>query len=296
MSVVFLRGQQLGREDLNLYTADEAGRPKGAAEIYYTLFDFTCCEEVPVGPIRRIPANPSPGEYYASVLIPLDANLGSYRIRWYMRELVGGPLQTVVQEFEVIDRAQAKINCFTPAQSTLLQSLRIMLRDNNPDKNYKFRPPAHAETIDQFSKVFGYIWEDGELLEFLERSLDTISSSPPATPFQNLDQLVQLKREWRTLLLTGAQIYAFQALQANWVADEFDYSIGGVSLSIEKSSKYEALKQGALDLFTQQLERAKATVKVIRGLQQPKYGMGIRSSFGPYVGRGVTSPRKFVGV
>jgi hypothetical protein len=105
-----------------------------------------------------------------------------------------------------------------------------------------------------------------------------------------------MRREWTTLLLTGAQIYALQALQINWVADEFDYSIGGVSLTIDKSSKYESLKSGASDLFDKQLERAKATVKVTRGLQQPKYGMGIRSAFGPYVGKGVLSPRKFVGI
>jgi len=37
------------------------------------------------------------------------------------------------------------------------------------------------------------------------------------------------------------------------------------------------------------------TTKYIRGLQQPKYGIGIRSAFGPNVGRGVLSPRGFIG-
>lgn len=74
------------------------------------------------------------------------------------------------------------------------------------------------------------------------------------------------------------------------------YSIGGVSLDIDKSSKYEGALSTAADQFDKQLEKAKATVNIVRGLQQPKYGVGIRSAFGPYSGRGVLSPRKFVGL
>jgi hypothetical protein len=296
MSVGFLRGQQLGRDDLNLFTTNSSGHPTNAAEIYYALYDFTTGMEVLLGQPKRQPVNPAIGEYYASVIIPPDANLGTYRIRWTMREVVGGPLQSVVQEFEVQDRAIAILPCYSPIQADLIQRLRVLLRDQNPDKFYKFRPPAHEETIKQFNRVFGHIWEDAELYEYIERSLDMISATPPATPFGSPEQLVQFKREWTTLLLTGAMIYALQALQINWTADEFDYSIGGVSLSLDKSSKYDTLKSGASDLFDKQLERAKQTVKFIKGLQQPKYGVGIRSSFGPYVGRGVLSPRKFVGI
>jgi len=36
------------------------------------------------------------------------------------------------------------------------------------------------------------------------------------------------------------------------------------------------------------------TTKIIRGLVQPKYGIGVRSAFGPNVGRGVLSPRNFM--
>jgi hypothetical protein len=171
----------------------------------------------------------------------------------------------------------------------------MLLRDQNPDKFYKFRPPAHEETVNQFSRVFGFIWEDVELMEYLERSLDMIIATPPRTPFGSIEQMAMYRPEWRTLLITGAMIYALQSLQINWVADEFDYSIGGVSLTIDKSSKYESLKQGASDLFDKQLERAKSTVKYIKGLQQPKYGAVVRSAFGPYVGSGVLSPRKFLG-
>lgn len=170
-----------------------------------------------------------------------------------------------------------------------------MLVSNCPDRNYHFRPPAHEATINQYNQVFGYIWEDHELQEYLLRGLDMINASPPATALMTCDQLVQCYPQWRTLMLNGAMMHALMALVLNWVVDEFSYSVGGVSLDIEKSSKYESAYQAVKDSFSEQLERAKQTVKVIRGLQQSRYGVGIRSAFGPYAGRGQLSPRKFVG-
>lgn len=81
---------------------------------------------------------------------------------------------------------------------------------------------------------------------------------------------------------------------ANGILAHNSYSIGGVSLDIEKASKYESLKQNAESQFDKAAEAKARTVKFMRGIQQPKYGVGIRSSFGPQVGRGVLSPRNFL--
>jgi hypothetical protein len=296
MSVAYFKGQQLGAEDLNIYLESSTnGSPVNAAEISYALYDVTTGQEALLGVPRRTPANPAVGHYYASVIIPLDANIGSYRVRWTFREMVGGPVHQVVQEFEVIDKATLDTNSYTNCETDLIRRLRILLRDQNPDRNAKFRPPAHEGTISQFNQVFGFIWEDSELQEYLQRSLDMISASPPRTPFTNCEQLVKSYPEWRTLLLNGAMMHATMALSLHWISEEFSYSIGGVNLDIERSSKYESTYQALNDQFDKQLEKAKATVKIIRGLQQPRYGMGIRSSFGPAVGNGVLTPRKFVG-
>ncbi len=297
MGTAFYRGQQLGRNDLNIFLVDVNGTPVDAAEIGYALYDFTLGSEVLVGGQKRNPAHPSVGEYYASVVVPLDANMGNYRVRWTFREVIGGPIQQVVQEFEVVDKVAPGqyVATYTGCTTDLIRRLRILLRDLRPDRNYHFRPPAHEETIRQFNKVFGFIWEDDELGEYIERSLDMVSASPPRTPFQNVDQLCSYMPEWRTLLLTGAMGFALNALRINWIADEFSYSIGGVSLDLERSSKYESAAQSANDQFDKQLEKAKATVKIVKGLQQPRYGTGIRSAFGPFTGRGILSPRKFSG-
>jgi hypothetical protein len=294
MAVAFFKGQQLGPEDLNICLENTSGTPANAAEIYYSLYDFTTGREALLGAPRRSPASGEVGKYYASIIIPLDANIGLYRVRWTFRETLGGPVHQAIQEFEVIDRAVMAPD-MTDCESELVRRLRTMLRDNNPDRNYHFRPPAHEETVNQFNRVFGYIWEDAELKEFLERALDAVIAAPPRTPFSSITELDRWRPEWRTLLLTGAANYALLALMINWIAEEFDYSIGGISLNLDKSSKYEAAANNFKDLFESQLERAKQTVKIIKGLQQPRFGIGIRSSFGPYAGRGVLTPQKFVG-
>jgi hypothetical protein len=294
----FYRGQQLGRGDVNIFLTGTNGTPSSAAEITYALYDYTTGQEALLGPPRRTPVNPSPGEYFASVIIPLDANLGKYRVRWTFREVVGGQVQQALMEFEVLDKVvSSQPNAYyTVIEQDLIRRFRILLRDNNPDRNYHFRPPAHEETVGQFNRVFGYIWVDEELQEYLYRSLDDIISAPPRTPFASVDSMATMRPEWRSMLLVGAERYALFGLRLNWIADEFDYSIGGVSLSLDKSSKYEGAYQAAVDQFDKQLEKAKSTLNFVKGLQQPKYGTGIRSAFGPYSGRGVLSPRKFVGV
>jgi len=81
---------------------------------------------------------------------------------------------------------------------------------------------------------------------------------------------------------------------SNGILAHNSYSIGGVSLDIERSSKYQSLMESANSQFDKATEAKARTVKFIRGLQQPKYGIGIRSAFGPHVGRGILSPRNFI--
>ena len=223
MSVAYPRGKQLGPDDLNIFLEDSNGRPANAQEISYAIYDFTTGLEVLVGVPRRVPVNPQIGSYYASLVIPLGANLGPYRIRWTFREVVGGPINQVVQEFDVVDQEIVQA-CTKGCEDDLIRSMRILLRDNRPDRNYHFRPPAHETTIQQFNQVFGFIWEDDELLEYLRRSVDMIAATPPATVFTDPCAMMQCYPHWRTLLIDGAVMHALFALTVNWIADEFSLS------------------------------------------------------------------------
>lgn len=300
MSVVFKRGQELSRSNgLNIFLKSKDGTPKNAAEITYSVYDFTTGIEVLLPALaNRTPVNASVGEYYAPFVIPIDANLGEYRVRWYVREYLDSPQAQIVQKFAVVENSAQLVSI--PGSSNveldLVRQLRIFLRDNNPARNYRFAPPAGEEATNGQTRVFGYVWEDGELLEFLRWSLDSINMHPPATFFDTLDDLMVRQRSWRTLLLTGASVHAFRGVTANWILEEFGYSIGGVSLDLEKSSKYQSMMNDMQAQFKDAVEPAKETVKIFRGLKQSRYGTGIRSSFGPSVGRGALTPRRFIGL
>lgn len=299
MSVTFRRNQELGRSNgLNIFLKAKDGSTKNAAEISYSIYDYTTGVEVLLPPGNRVPVNASVGEYFANFIIPGDANIGEYRIRWFIREYVNSPQSQVVQKFAVVDNATQVVTVpgITNIEYDLIRGLRIMLRDNNPARNYHFAPPSGEESVNQFNRVFGYVWEDIELLEFLRVSNDSINMYPPQTFYATLDELIKSNRSWRTLLFTGAMVHALTAVTANWILDEFNYSIGGVSLDLEKSSKYQSLASDAQARFQEFVVQAKETVKVIRGLKQSRYGIGIRSSFGPSVGRGAMTPRRFLGV
>ena len=166
MATTFYRGQQLGREDLNIYLENAAKTPVNAAEISYSLYDFTTGSEVLVGSPNMSPANPSVGEYFASVVVPLDANLGNYRIRWTFKEVIGGAVQQVLQEFSVLDKvglSSASATMITGgvpnasmAQFDLMNRLRILLRDNCIGAEERIEVDASGQRV---VVSIGDLWE-----------------------------------------------------------------------------------------------------------------------------------------
>jgi hypothetical protein len=99
---------------------------------------------------------------------------------------------------------------------------------------------------------------------------------------------------WRTNVIMRAAAFACGAVTLNWIVDEFGYSLSGVSLDLEKSSKYESMKNNFLQEWDKSRELIKASIKIIKGLQQPRYGIGISSALGPYSRPGTQSRRNFV--
>jgi hypothetical protein len=297
MSVAFIRGQQLGREDLNIFLRNSSGMPANAAVITYAIYDNTTGIEVLIGSDARQPVNPAIGEYYAAISIPSDANIGDFRIRWTFKETYTSQLVQCVQEFNIIESGlNSQYQDYGTLMNGLIDKMRVYLRDNNPDRNYNFRPPTGEGIVNQYNRVFGYIWENNELYEYLDGGAGLAMMYPPRTYFPTVETLLQSYPEWKMLVVTGGMVLALQALMINWIAEEFDYSIAGISLSIDKSSKYEAAKQNAEEQFDKYVEAAKKTVKVTKGLRQPRYSTGFRSALGPNTGRNIMTPRKFAGI
>lgn len=225
MAVAFKRNQILSRGDLDIFLTNSSGNVANAAELTYALYfvDPGPPEtDVLIGDPQRIPENPAVGEYYASVRIPTTATYGRYRIRWTLKEFVNSNAQTVVQEFEVVADNLVLGTQLSQAERDMVYKLRVLLRDQSPDRYYHFRPPEHEANIGSYNQVFGQVWEDAELLEYLERALDWWNLQPPETEnLKDMTQLVSQKPAWRTPILQGAIQFAAMALQANWIVDEF---------------------------------------------------------------------------
>lgn len=290
MSVAYQPGQTLTKEDLKIVIRDNSGNLVDPYYIRYSMFDYTTGVEVLIGAPDQIPATTGVGQYFVSTTMPLDSNIGDWVVRWNFRETIGAPLVQVVQEFNIVAKDVKTDITSEDAEQLLIRRLRIILRDNNPDRNYRFRPPASEKFIQAQAQVFGYVWEDYELYEYLLMAVDYFNTAPPVTGIS----LLNTPERWRAVVLLKAASLACGAVALNWIVDEYSYSISGVSLDLEKSSKYQSMKDSFEAEYDKLLEMAKRSIKIAVGLKQPRYGVGISSALGPYSRPGVQSRRNFV--
>jgi hypothetical protein len=134
VATTYTPGQTLGRGDLDIFLTDNTGQPVNAADIYYALYyvDPGPPEvEVLIGSAHRIPLNPQIGEYYAALMVPPTATVGTYRVKWTFREFVSSAPIQVVQQFQVALPTQGNIIAvrYSQAQQQMIDKLRLLLRD-----------------------------------------------------------------------------------------------------------------------------------------------------------------------
>jgi hypothetical protein len=133
---VILRGSTTGPNDLDILIRNSGGTLVDPYRLEYAIYDFTTGLEVLMGSPVNTPVKIATGHYYASYVIPGDANIGNWRIRWTIQETIADPVYQSVEDFNVV--GSNVIPSFTGDlnMDRLIYSLRILLRDNNPDRNY----------------------------------------------------------------------------------------------------------------------------------------------------------------
>lgn len=238
MAVAFFRGSTTGASDLSITIRDSLGNLIDPYRIEYAVFDATTGIEVLMGSPVNIPIRISIGQYYAQVVIPADSNIGNWLLRWTIQEAASDPVYQSVQDFNVV--GENSIVSFTGNSNLdqLIYSLRILLRDNNPDRNYHFRQPESSKFIQGQTQVFGFIWEDEELLEYIYQAIDDFNSRPPTTGI-DVSNLWGSERRWRTAILIRAASFACFAIALNWIVDEFSVEGGElVTVKDENDNEY----------------------------------------------------------
>jgi hypothetical protein len=223
MSVAFKRGSTTYPDDLNITIRDCSGNLIDPYRLQYAVYDKTTGVEVLQGSPVCTPIKINTGKYYAQVVFPADCNIGDWVIRWTVQETSVDPVYQTVQDFNVV--GDSTIVSFTgdPDMDKLIYSLRIMLRDQNPDRNYRTRSPESEKFIQGMTQVFGFIWEDEEMNEYIYMACDAFNAVPPVTGISPSDLWNKMRR-WRTAILLNASAIACRALSVNWIADEFSFS------------------------------------------------------------------------
>lgn len=290
--VAYFPGQILGQNELYINVLNERNNPFDPEDIWYQIFDRTTGLDVLQGSSKNVPVKMKTGSYYANYQIPSGANVGDWYIKWSFKEhLTDVSTRSVVQEFAVVGAGTDVNSIYSSTERTLIRRLRFLLRDNNPDRNYHFVPPDSEKVIQNFTETFGFIWTDEELFEYLTLAVDAVNMYPPIEQYT----LMSLPNFLQTIVTVKAAVFALFALSINWAHDEFDYSIGGVSLNIDKSSKYQGMGESLEQQYQTSLERYKDFgVKYVLGIQQPRYGIGVSAALGPFSSQGVQNRRNFI--
>lgn len=291
MAVAVQRGAKVRGDTFVIRLLDEYGAPIKPFSITFSIFDSTASIPYLEGDERRLPRYGNAlGLYWAEFDLHSDANTGTWQLRWYIKRTEFTPEEVVVEDFTVLSNmiSSTGFEASLPEfMRSLICQLRILLRDDNPDRNYHFRPPEHGVQIQNYTSRFGFIWESHQLLFALQMAVGAVNLAPPRTHF-NLEHFQPhgYASDWVFLLLYKAAAIAARMVQTNWIADEFSYSIGSLSLDIERSSKYDQLASAWEQQFESGLELAKRTLKYTLGLRMPRFsGTSGMFSFGPSLNR-----------
>jgi hypothetical protein len=203
---------------------------------------------------------------------------------WFLQQYPDSPESVVYEDFTVMEANPAGSHIeaasmllatkpgFTPKTVELIVQVRELLSDTNPDRNYHFRPPTAAKTIAGFSTRVGFIWTDETILRLMKLTLAQINTYNPKLDWGwNLDTVPD---SWAQAVCLGTAAKCLSAESARWAADEFGYSLNGVSLDIEKSSKYQGLSEQYANEFKEWLVPLTATKPASCGLRQSRWLLG----------------------
>ena len=290
--VVYYPGQTLTEKDLYIITRNQIGNQADVYKISYSVSQRISGLEILISPQELTPIRLGVGHYFANYQIPGDALPGDYYIRWKFNETPSSEENFATQEFAVIDGSVIVTSIYGENEKTLIRKLRYILRDNNPDRNYHFMPPAQEEVIQGFTQKFGYVWEDDELYEYIDFAISDLNNRPPREGWT----IDTLPARLHSLVLSQAAATALRALAINWAHEEWSGDISGVGLNIEKSAKYMSLKENFEASYDKQVTEYKDYgVRYVIGVRQPRYNVGVTSALGPYSRMGVQSRRNYVG-
>ena len=302
-------GKTLGPGDLDICIRDANGSMIDPASITYSIFLLD--KQIPTRPTlaysydqmqpnklpshgvspeaqlvygpKQVPTRSSQGCYYVPITVPTTWH-GVFRLVWYLVQYQGGQENMVHEEFTVENVDPVSMSFEAPSvqmskaphtthkYAKAIMYVRELLSDTNPDRNYHFRPPTPSKVVAGFTTRVGYIWPDTQILRMLEMSIQKLNIYNP----MNLTNytLDTLPINWGASAATGAAAMALGAEGARWAADEFSFSLNGVSLDINKASLYQGMAAQYAAEFAELAPLTTANRPGSVGLRQQRWLLG----------------------
>jgi hypothetical protein len=243
-----------------------------------------------VGPPQQVPTRSSQGAYYVPIFIPTTWR-GVYRLVWNIQMFPTNPIDTVLEVFVVqgIDPANpgfeapsviiatpssiSSIGAATPAMiAKAVMYVRELLSDTNPDRNYHFRPPTPGRVVAGYNTRVGYIWLDASILMMLDMSISMLNVYNPMNLYNwTLDNIPV---DWGRIAALGAAGLCLKMEGNRWAADQFSYSLNGVTLDVNKSDLYGGLGETYMQQFNTMAPLVTANRPFSAGLRQQRWLLG----------------------
>jgi hypothetical protein len=247
-------------------------------------------------PPQQAPIRASLGTYYAKFTIPITFK-GVYKIVWQLQQYAANCPQSyvhmdfIVQTIDPVDPAFeapsmviGKMMGIADARTTpamFAQAVRVvreLIADTNPDRNYHFRPPTPGKVVANYTTRVGFIWLDTTILVNLAISISKLNLYNPMNYYGwNLNTI---PLDWGNIAALGAASLCLSGESARWAADEFSYSLNGISLDINKSALYQSLAQTYDQQFTVMAPLVTANRPISAGLRQQRWLLG---AFIPFI-------------
>ena len=276
-------GKTLGPGDLTLMVRDESNIPVTPVSLNYTIFGLDPRgNQVLISDPRLTPTLQEQGLYYVAMTIPTSWGEGSFRIVWHLQQTADTPEVSIIEDFAVVALKPGVGSLEAPSvlmatrlkcsakTADLIMSVRELLSDTNPDRNYHFRPPTPGKTLAGFTTRVGFIWTDETILRFLKLCVAQVNTANPKNYYSfTVDNLQD--DNWAQCVALGAAAKCLTAEAARWIADEFGYSLNGVSLDLEKSTKYQGLGQQYNEEFKEWMVPLTANRPKSVGLRQMSF-------------------------
>lgn len=301
--IVLTQGKQLGAGDLSILWRDNQGALVDPIQLTYSIFQTSTqlpkkvanAYELPTdqpfslegatlaSQPKSVPARASLGAYFINMTIPANW-FGAFRLVWYVTPFEGCREEIVFEDF-VVEQINPLTTSFeapsvllAPKQATTSQYapaimyVRELLSDTNPDRNYHFRPPTPGKSVAGFTSRVGFIWLDSTILVNLEAAIEMLNTWNMKTYYNYT--LDSVPAAFGKCAAKEAASLCLLSEGNRWAADEFSYSLNGVSLDINKATVYQSLGQTYHEQFVEWAERVTAIRPFSAGLRQQRWLLG----------------------